>query len=64
MLVLYLIAFAAAGCHHVAPYDRELLAHPTMTLGDDESIGEAHVHAVQEGATGGRLEAQGGCGCD
>ena len=53
----------AAGCSHVAPYDRGRLAHPSMTeeLG---SVASAHVQAVQEGASGGGSVAESGCGCN
>jgi hypothetical protein len=63
--LLSLVAFALAcvGCTHVAPYDRGRLAHPTMT----QPMGSAaadHLHAVQEGATGGGTVAESGCGCN
>ena len=61
LLVLLLLA---TGCTHVAPYQRGRLAHPTMTVDDPVSPGEAHVHAVQEGATGGGSAAESGCGCN
>jgi hypothetical protein len=48
----------------VRPYQRELLAHPTMLLSDSQSPAEAHVHAIQEGASGGGSGAEGGCGCN
>ena len=68
-LVLYAIAAglsiaSTAGCEHVAPYQRGLLAHPTMTV-DDVSTGmEEHVRAVSEGASGGLSGGGGGCGCN
>lgn len=52
------------GCARVRPYQRELLAHPTMLLSDSQSPAEAHVHAIQEGASGGGSGAEGGCGCN
>lgn len=53
-----------AGCTHVAPYERGMLAHPTMTS-DEISIGlDAHVRAVSEGAAGGLGGGGGGCGCN
>ncbi len=54
----------AAGCTHVAPYQRQKLAHPTMTVSDPAGPGEAHLRAVQEGATGGASGAESGCGCN
>jgi hypothetical protein len=60
--LLAALAFAA-GCTHVAAYDRGRLAHPSMT---DElgSVASAHVQAVQEGASGGGSVAESGCGCN
>lgn len=51
-------------CVRVPPYQRELLAHPTMLLNDPAGPAEAHVYAIQEGATGGGSGAEGGCGCN
>ncbi len=63
-----LLAFAAfaSGCGipHVRAFEREKLAHPTMTA-DEISIGlDGHVRAVSEGATGGLGGGGGGCGCN
>jgi len=60
---LGLLAFAS-GCVKVAPYERGMLAHPTMTA-DEISIGlDSHVRAVSEGAAGGLGGGGGGCGCN
>jgi hypothetical protein len=59
-----LVVLAASGCTHVAPYERERLAHPSMTTADLARSSEDHVRAVQEGATGGEASAGGGCGCN
>lgn len=54
----------ATGCTKVMPYERGMLAHPTMTP-EEISIGlDAHVRAVSEGATGGLGAGGGGCGCN
>ncbi len=54
----------ATGCVKVAPYERGILAHPTMST-DDLSIGvDEHVRAVSEGAAGGLGGGGGGCGCN
>lgn len=54
----------ASGCVKVAPYERGMLAHPTMTT-DDVAIGiDGHVRAVSEGAAGGVSGGGGGCGCN
>ena len=54
----------ASGCVKVAPYERGMLAHPTMTA-EEISIGlDGHVRAVSEGAAGGLGGGGGGCGCN
>ena len=62
--MLMLLLLAAAGCAHVAPYERERLAHPTMATSDLVRASEEHVRAVHEGAVGGGESAGGGCGCN
>jgi hypothetical protein len=58
-----LLSFASA-CVKVAPYERGMLAHPTMTA-EEISIGlDSHVRAVSEGAAGGLGGGGGGCGCN
>jgi hypothetical protein len=60
---LALVAFAS-GCVKVAPYERGMLAHPTMTA-EEISIGlDSHVRSVSEGAAGGLGGGGGGCGCN
>lgn len=58
------LALAADGCAHVPAYEREKLAHPTMTTEDLARPSEDHVRAVQEGAVGGGDATGGGCGCN
>jgi hypothetical protein len=62
VVALFLLV-VAAGCTHVAPYQRGRLAHPTMAS-DESSAAMAHVHAVHEGAVGGGFGAESGCGCN
>lgn len=64
VVVASLVVVVAAGCTHVAPYQRGRLAHPTMTATDESSPASAHVHAVHEGAVGGGFGAESGCGCN
>ena len=55
-----------AGCATVRPEDKEHLAEPAMTWGD-EGIGDAqerHVLDNREGSTGGGNTSGGGCGCN
>lgn len=67
-LLLAVALFGAAsvvtGCAHVAPYERGVLAGPTMTPDDMSSGIDEHVRAVSEGATGGFGGGGGGCGCN
>ncbi len=63
-MLIVLMVLATTGCAGVAPYERGRLAHPSMTTSDMAGPSEAHVRAVQEGATGGGFEAGGGCGCN
>ena len=64
LLVLLSLAAASTACTKVAPYERGMLAHPTMTP-DEISIGlDEHVRAVSEGAKGGLGGGGGGCGCN
>jgi hypothetical protein len=57
---------AATGCVRVKPYERELLAKPTMTFQPDphEDVLDLHMLEAREGAAGGYGSAGGGCGCN
>lgn len=55
---------AETGCTHVAAYERAKLAHPTMVASEMAGPGDSHVHAVLEGATGGSMAVESGCGCN
>ncbi len=63
-LSLLLLLALTSACANVAPYQRGRLAHPTMSPDDAVSLGQEHVHSVQEGATGGNVGASSGCGCN
>jgi hypothetical protein len=63
-LFALLLVLGLAGCEHVAPYQRERLAHPSMVAEDPARSSEGHVRAVQEGSVGGGDSAGGGCGCN
>lgn len=60
------LALFSSGCAHVAPYEREHLATPSMDASREgvESRFRAHVHDAREGATGGSGSTGGGCGCN
>jgi hypothetical protein len=64
LLLLASLVATMTACTHVAPYQRAKLAHPTMATSDLAGPGEAHVRAVHEGATGGTVGAESGCGCN
>jgi len=65
---LLLVAFTLAlgACARVKPYQREILARPTMTFAPDpyEDLLDLHMLEAREGATGGYGSAGGGCGCN
>ena len=61
------LAAVAGGCGHVAPYQREQLAKPTMDTAKREALRNkfyAHVYDAREGAMGSSDNAGGGCGCN
>ncbi len=55
---------ALTGCANVAPYERGILALPSMTPEDTSTGFDEHVRAVSEGSTGGFGGGGGGCGCN
>ncbi len=59
-----LACIALTACAPVAPYERGVLAHPTMTVDDMASRMDQHVRAVSEGGRGGLSGGGGGCGCN
>jgi Domain of unknown function (DUF4266) len=65
-VVLWLITASAAGCATVAPYERERLTKPDMTLGGngDANAGADHATAYREGSSGALGASGGGCGCN
>lgn len=70
LLVVAVVAFVAGaigGCSHVAPYEREHLAHPAMDTVKREKA-EAHfyghVYDAREAAGSTGDVAGGGCGCN
>lgn len=64
VLASFVAALGATGCAHVPAFDRALLAHPTMTSGMLAGPGETHLWAIHEGAVGGTVGAESGCGCN
>ena len=67
LTVVLAALIVAAGCGHVAPYEREHLAKPTMDTTKREALRNkfyAHVLDAREGAMGSSDNAGGGCGCN
>ncbi len=60
------VASSVSGCVTVAPYQRGILARPSMNTDFEQTEGafRAHVHESREGATGGFGTTGGGCGCN
>jgi len=59
--------FALSGCTHVAPYQREQLAKPTMDTHEREEMRlqiYTHVYEAREGGMPATDRAGGGCGCN
>jgi uncharacterized protein DUF4266 len=63
-VAIVIAILSVTGCSHVSPYERGILAHPTMTAEDISSGMDEHVRAVSEGASGGLGGGGGGCGCN
>lgn len=65
-LVLIAAALALAGCEHVKPWERNLLAKPDMAWDVDTlAAGQAnHTHFSKEAAMPGGGAGGGGCGCN
>ena len=67
LAALLTLCAAAAGCRHVAPYEREHLARRCMDTSKCEQLRGrfyAHVYDAREGAMGTTDSAGGGCGCN
>jgi hypothetical protein len=59
--------FALSACTHVAPYQREQLAQPTMDVQEREQMRlqiYTHVYEAREGGMPASDRAGGGCGCN
>lgn len=63
---LCIAMLTASGCATVAPYERERLSRPDMTLerNGDASAGEQHATEYREGSSGAVGASGGGCGCN
>ena len=66
LLVLGTVAGLVSGCQHVSPWERGVLADPTMRA-DANPLGAMmaeHMWFSREAASGGRGVGGGGCGCN
>ena len=63
-----MLLMVTSGCSamKVKPWDRDLLARPTMTLTPPPIEGGAddHIYFSKEGSAGGHGVGGGGCGCN
>jgi hypothetical protein len=57
------LALWLGGCSAVKPYQREHLALPGMSLGED-AAGDQHVFESREGSAGAYGSVGSGCGCN
>ena len=65
-LVLLGLLLATSACVSVRPEDKEHLAEPAMTFGEESMTEEHEQHVLdnREGSTGGADTRGGGCGCN
>jgi uncharacterized protein DUF4266 len=65
-IALCLVLLGLAGCAQVAPWERDVLARPEMSLDNaplDAAIDD-HIYFSKEASSGGRGFGGGGCGCN
>ncbi|MBA3581384.1 MAG: DUF4266 domain-containing protein [Gammaproteobacteria bacterium] len=65
-LLLLGLLFTLCACAPIKPWERGILAQPTMQLVPDKmvSYGNDHIYFSKEGSTGGKGVGGGGCGCN
>jgi uncharacterized protein DUF4266 len=65
-VMVLVLAFAAAACSPVAPYQRGYLARPDMAFEDSPGNARAleKTYSAKEAASGGASVGGGGCGCN
>ncbi len=61
-----LLVLLLPACTTVQPWERDLLAKPSMALTPDEidSFLDEHIYFSKEGSSGGQGVGGGGCGCN
>ena len=65
-LLLLLAAWLLAACSTVQPWEKDLLAKPSMALVPDklDSALDEHIYFSKEASLGGQGVGGGGCGCN
>ena len=68
MILLLMLALVLPACsmNNVKPWERDLLAKPSMALVPDEMDNalDEHIYFSKEGSLGGQGVGGGGCGCN
>lgn len=68
MMLLLMLALVLPACsmNNVKPWERDLLAKPSMALVPDEMDNalDEHIYFSKEGSLGGQGVGGGGCGCN
>jgi Domain of unknown function (DUF4266) len=65
-ILLFVVSAAVAGCTHVQPWERDVLARPEMSLDANplDTAIDDHIYFSKEASSGGRGFGGGGCGCN
>jgi len=65
-LLLITSALTLSACTTVQPWEKDLLARPSMALVPDENENflDEHIYFSKEASTGGQGVGGGGCGCN
>jgi hypothetical protein len=66
IILFCLLLVSLYSCKGVAPYEKEVLATPKMSLNSDSLINSIndHIYFSREATSGGKGFAGGGCGCN
>ena len=66
LMGLVIVAACCTGCAAVKPWDRDLLAKPSMRLVPHPMLSaiDDHIYFSKEASTGGMDVGGGGCGCN
>ncbi len=65
-ILALMLSITACTTADVKPWERGVLAKPSMTFGTDSMMEstEDHIHFSKEATSGGRSIGAGGCGCN